>query len=119
MLLICLACKPEKAEEKPQKSHDAAKEMAFDKEKWNIKEGEDYPYRENMLKDVVYNDTIRSLNKVEILDLLGEPSYYRENEHFLYYRITEKNLGPMTLKTKTMVIKFIDENTIDWIKIHE
>ena len=119
MLLICSACKGEKAEEKPQKSYDAATEMAFDKEKWNIKEGEDYLYRDNMLKDVVYNDTIRSLNKIEILDLLGEPSYYRENEQFLYYRITEKNLGSMTLKTKTMVIKFVDENTIDWIKIHE
>ncbi len=30
----------------------------FEKTKWSEKEGKDYPYREQMLNDVVYNDPI-------------------------------------------------------------
>ena len=119
ILLFGYACKTEKAERQDQINQGPIKEMTFDKTKWNIKEGEDFPYRVQMLNDVLYNDTIRSLNKKEILDLLGEPSNYRNNEDFLYYKITENGIGSWTLKTKTMVIKFLDENTIDWIKIHE
>ncbi|KAA3599268.1 MAG: hypothetical protein DWQ06_10135 [Calditrichaeota bacterium] len=94
-------------------------EMVFDKAKWQIKEGNDYLYRDKMVNDIVYNYTIRTLDKNKILALLGEPSYYRENKNFLYYLITEKSLGPWTLHTKTMVIKLLENNSVDWIKIHE
>ena len=72
-----------------------------------------------MLNDIVYNDTVRSLNKDDILDLLGEPSYYRSNELFLHYEITTKRLFSWTLHSKTMVSKLSEDKTIDWIKIHE
>ncbi len=93
--------------------------MVFDQEKWRTMAGEDYPYREQMLKDVVYNDTIRSLNRQEILDLLGEPSYYRADTNFLYYTISQKRLGKWPLRTKTMVVKFSERDSIEWIKIAE
>ncbi len=94
-------------------------EMAFDQVKWQTKDGKDYPYREKMLNAVLYNDSIRALNRAEILDLLGEPSYYRDNENFLYYTITQKRIGSWPLHTRSMVIKLTEGDTIEWIKIHE
>jgi len=94
-------------------------EMAFDKTKWQTKDGKDYLYRDKMLNDVVYNDTIRELNKNEVLELLGKPSWYRDNKNFLYYMITQKRLFSWPLHTKTMVIKLREDDTIEWIKIHK
>lgn len=94
-------------------------EIVFDKTKWNTKEEKDYPYRSQMLNDIVYNDTIRDLNKKEILNLLGEPSYERDDEDYLHYMINQKRLFSWPLHTRVMVVKFKDEETIDWIKIHE
>lgn len=94
-------------------------EMTFDREKWRIQDGKDYPYRAKMLNDVLYNDTIRTLNKEEILELLGAPSYYRDNDNFLYYTITQSSIGLLNLKSKTMVIKLDEDQSVEWIKVHE
>ena len=96
---------------------DAPEVIAFNQVQWNTKEGKDYLYRPQMLNNVLYNDTIRSLNKEQIVSLLGNPDYTKEN--FMYYRIKEKRAGLWTLHTTTMVIKFKDETTIEWIKVHE
>ena len=115
VLFLCsFSCKTDKAD-----TINSGTEMVFDKEKWNNKDGADYPYRDKMLNDIVYNDTLRSLNKSEVLELLGEPSYYRDNKIFLYYEISQKRLGFIPLHTKTMVIKLTENNTIEWIKVHE
>ena len=115
LFFCCVSCNNDNKDNKI----DTESEITFDEAKWKLKDGEDYPYRDKMLNDIVYNDTVRSLNKDEILDLFGEPSYYRNNENFLYYRITENRLFSWILNTKTMVIKLSEDNKIDWIKIHE
>lgn len=119
LFLSCLSCNCDVEEKSDPADRGSEVEITFDKTKWSIKEGKDYPFRDQMLNDIVYNDTVRELNKDEILELLGEPSYYRENENFLYYTITEKRLGFWTLHSKTLVIKLSEDYTIDWIKIHE
>jgi len=115
LFVLCVACNNDNEHIKM----DTENEIKFDDQKWKLKEGDDYPYRDKMLNDIVYNDSVRSLNKDEILDLLGEPSYYRENKNFLYYRVTESRLLSWVLHSKTMVIKLSEDNKIDWIKIHE
>jgi len=117
LLIGTTACTSEKKEKSDPVSHDVAVDSTFNKEKWSVKEGSDYPYRAQMFKDVVYNDTIRTLDKDEILGLLGEPD--RTNDGHLYYTIAENRLGSWTLNSKTMVIKIAEDKTIDWIKIHE
>ena len=117
-LFLCfLACKTDREDNAENEKKEPNSEMVFDKLKWKTKAGLDYPYRDEMLNDVVYNDTVRALNKVEIIDLLGEPD--RINENYLYYMIAQKRLGFWPLHTKTMVIKLSEDNSIDWIKIHE
>jgi len=119
LLICCLSCNNDREDYTEGMKMKPDSQMVFDKAKWRTKDGADYPYRAKMLNDVVYNDTIRRLNKVEILDLLGEPSYYRNNKNFLYYTIKQKRLGSWPLHTKSMVIKLSEDNTIEWIKIHE
>ena len=106
LLLTLLACQTERTEN----------EIPFDSAKWNIKEGKTYPFRDQMLHDIVYNYTIRSLNKSEILKLLGEPD--RSTDGHLYYTIKQTRLGAWPMHTKSMVIK-LSADTVAWIKIHE
>ncbi len=115
LLLYCVACNTEKKEEPG--SAEGQENVVFDKIRWRVKEGLDYPYREQMLHDLVYNDTVRALNKDKILELLGEPD--RSNDGYLYYTVAQKRLILWPLRTKTLVIKLSDNSTIDWIKIHE
>jgi len=117
LLLFVLACNTEKDEKSGLIDHGTKAEIAFDKTKWRIKEGLAYPYRGQMLNSIVYNDTVRALNKDEIIILLGEPD--RRNDGYLYYMISQRRLGFWPLHTKTMVVKCLENNTIDWIKIHE
>jgi len=117
MLLIVLACNTEKNENSRSVYHGTMAEISFDQTKWMTKEGLDYPYRDKMLNSIVYNDTVRALNKDEILDLLGESD--RSNDGYLYYMISQRRLGFWPLHTKTLVIKLTGDSTIDWIKIHE
>ncbi len=115
--LFAGACTSEKKGKSDNTALQTAVDSTFQKEKWLIKEGGDYPYRAQMLNDIVYNDTIRTLLKDEIIALLGAPD--RINEGHLYYLIDQRRLGSWTLHSKTLVIKLSAEETIDWIKIHE
>lgn len=119
LFVCCFACTNDRENYTEDMKMKPLSEMAFDKAKWKMKLGKDYPYRDKMLNDIVYNDSVRSLNKDEILKLFGETSYYRTNENYLYYIISQKRLFSWPLHTKAMVIKFVDDNTIDWIKIYE
>ena len=116
IFLICSGCNRD-AEKVDDDIKIAPTEIKFDKTKWLAKEDSEYPYREQMLHDIVYNDAVRELTKNELLELLGEPD--RSNKGHLYYMISQKKLGFWPIKTKTLVIKFKEDNTIDWIKIHE
>jgi hypothetical protein len=116
IFLICSGCNRD-AEKVDDELKNAPTEIKFDKTKWLTKEESDYPYRELMLHDIVYNDAVRELTKNELLELLGEPD--RSNKGHLYYMISQKKLGFWPIKTKTLVIKLKEDNTIDWIKIHE
>lgn len=95
----------------PQKQQDS-----FDKTKWSIKDKTDYPYRENMLQDLVYNVKLKGLKKVNILDLLGQPD--RTDSNYLFYTVAQERIGALPLHTRTLVIKFIND-TVEWRKIKE
>ena len=102
---------------KPNKvQKTASDDIRFDPVKWKVKKGGEYPYRDQMLNDLVTNDSIRSLNQKQLINLLGEPKR-TENNH-LFYLISEKK-AVITLHTKTLVIKYKDENELEWMKIHQ
>ena len=116
LLLCCFACKNESEEKSASTESETLTEIPFDKDKWIEREDKDYPYRAQMLNEVLYNDTIRTLKEVEIIGLLGEPD--RVNDGHLYYTVVQKRLGAWPLSTKSLVIKFKEDGTIEWIKTH-
>ena len=112
-----VACHKESQEEKDLSSRGTKIQIGFDRGKWAEKDGRDYPYRDQMLNDLVYNDTVRSLNEDQILDLLGKPD--RMTDGHLYYQIDQKHLGAWVIHTKTLVIKLAGDSKVEWMKIHE
>ena len=108
LLLFSTACK-DTSENKKEK---------FDKIKWQTKEGNKYPHRDAMLKDLIDNHLVHGLKKDDVLDMLGEPN--RTNEGHLYYTLTKTHFAnlPVRLHTKTLVVKLTKDSTVEWRKIH-
>ena len=108
--LCCISCK--------NNNEDNTKtETSFNKEKWIIKEKEDYPYRDSMLDDLISNGKLKTLNKASVIDFLGEPN--RIDNNYLFYLIAQERIQSWPLHTKTLVIKLKDDGTVEWVKIHE
>jgi hypothetical protein len=89
----------------------------FDREKWLILEDSKYPYRDAMLHDLVFNQSLKGLTMKEVVHMLGEPN--RMQEGHLYYTIHRDEIGKFTLHTRTLVLKLGADSTVEWRKIHE
>jgi hypothetical protein len=118
LLAGCLSCRqdPEAASEDQQAA--AATEIAFDAEKWRIKSGRNYPYRDSLLWSLIDDKSLRGLHIDEMQDLLGEPD--RIDGNHLFYTVWQKrivNFWP--LRHKALVIKFSEEGPVEWMKIYE
>lgn len=96
---------------------DPEMEIAFDQSKWNVKDGIAFPHRNAMLKSLMSDPEIRSKKKDEIINLLGEPT--KVNGDYVYYRIDQKKALLLTMHTKTLVIHFNPDGSVEWMKIHE
>ena len=106
--LFCFACK--------HKEH--LKQEKFDKVKWAILEGGEYPYRNAMLQDLIDHYALHGLKKDSVINLLGPPTHM-ENSH-LYYLVDQQLIAKsFPLHTKTLVIKLTKDSTVEWRKIHE
>ena len=94
-------------------------EEKFDKAKWAIKNEKTYPYRDKMLKDLIADRRLTGIKRDSILNMLGEPT--RTDSNYLFYTVAQEFLGkiPVPLHTKSLVIKFTGDSTVQWVKIHE
>lgn len=114
-LLSLAACKsdPEKEASAPEKSET----IPFDKLNWQVRDGVDYVYRDKMLASLLASDTLKKLNRNEILSLLGEPD--RTDNHYLFYTVAQQRMQVLTLHTKTLVIKLAENPSENKVMIHE
>lgn len=95
----------------------ASGEIAFNKTKWSLTNGADYPHRDSMLTDLMGSYELHGITKDSIITMLGQPS--RTDSLYLFYRIAQKRIGFFPLHTKTLVFKLHPDSTVLWIKIHE
>ena len=119
-VLLIGACGNDTAEETQTsevETESEVEQVPFDRTRWLRQEDGQYPFRAQMLDDVLYNDTIRDLSQSEVESLLGPPD--RTTDGFAYYTIRRKQWGMMTLHATTMVIKYAKPDSIAWIKVHE
>lgn len=131
LLLGCAACRNTSEESSGKISSEAKAESeinrdvinrdstasGFDKIKWSAKDDHHYPYRDVLLAGSLSNHTLDSLEKDEVIDLLGQPD--RIDNNYLFYRISQKRMGFWPLHTKTLVIKIFEDGAIEWVRIHE
>ena len=82
-----------------------------------MKEDEAFPYRNEMLYDLINNVTLKGLKKDKLIDLLGPPT--RIDADYLFYTIAQPHFGILTLSNKSLVIKLTKDSTVEWRKIHE
>ncbi len=116
LFLCCFACNKASEEQPDEVIIETKTEFKFDKVKWRSKDDKDYPYRDQMVDDILYNEAVRALKKDGVIELLGAPDRY--NDGHLYYQISQKRIGSWPLKTKTLVIKLSEDESIEWIKLH-
>ncbi len=122
IVICCTACKnsTETETESDSDTNSAATEMPFDKQKWNTKDGYDYPFRPKIVNHLIKKENLaefKKLKKDELIEMLGQPN--RTDSLYLFYTITENRAGIMMLSSKTMVIKMRPDNTIETVRIHE
>lgn len=90
--------------------------VKFDKLKWQTKEDDTYPYRDAMLEDLIDSVALKGIPYDSLINILGQPD--RVNDGHLYYNVSRKEIGVVTLGTKTFVIKLKTDSTVEWRKIH-
>jgi hypothetical protein len=89
---------------------------AFSTVLWREKVQDDYPNRIHVYEEILYSDSVRTLTKNEILEMLGTPD--RTGEGHIYYLIKQERLGLWPLHTKFLVFKFTPQDSVEWIKTH-
>lgn len=99
------------------KQADKNSQVKFDKIKWQTKEDDAYPYRDEMLNDLIQNVTLKGLKKDKLVELLGPPT--RTDADYLFYTVNQPHLGVLILSSRSLVIKLTKDSTVEWRKIHE
>ncbi len=88
----------------------------FDKQQWAEQYDSEFIYRQDMIDDLVTHYLLHGMKQDSVLRLLGEPD--RTDNGHLFYKISQKKLGFFPLSTKTLVIKFRQDQTLEWRKVH-
>jgi hypothetical protein len=69
--------------------------LKFDKEKWQIKENDNYKYRKEMVHDLINNIKLKGLTRNELIDLLGKSENMWKTDKELFYPILKKYDEPI------------------------
>ncbi|THF51272.1 hypothetical protein E6C50_05735 [Flavobacterium supellecticarium] len=117
LVLTCQACQNTEKTNSIERQKETRKVMSFDKEKWAVKSDAAYAYRAMMLQDLIDSKRLKQLKKAAILELLGTPD--RTDSLYLFYTILQKRALFFPLQTKSMVIKLKENDSVEWVKIHE
>jgi len=113
----CVSCNQYSQDHSGPPGSINTQESKFDEAKWKTKKNLDFPFRDKMLKDLMTDPQFRQFKKDELTKLLGDADRIDANYHF--YTIDQKRIGLWPLHTKTLVIKFFENDSIQWMKIHE
>lgn len=115
LLFACLiSCKNDKDENISETKPET--EIAFDSAKWKTRQGDEFPYRTQMLDDLVQSKKLKGLKKNEVLNLLGEPT--RTDKNYMFYEVSRDKIEFLTLRAKTLVLRFSPEDMVEAVLIH-
>lgn len=90
------------------------KEMEFDSIKWYEDPYSFYPYRKNMVNDLMKNHLKEGMTYKQLTDLIGQPENIANlNSNSVAYSILEKhglNIDPV--ETKTLIIELTKDSLV-------
>jgi hypothetical protein len=91
-----------------------AQQLKFDRENWLVRtEQKQYPYRESMLPDLVYNQKLQGKKYNDIIALLGTPEEgLVEKPHELYYLISTGNTTAMAPASSKYLVIYLTPDSI-------
>lgn len=97
-------------------------QLKFDSRKWKeYRDIESYPNRQLMLRDIVENKRFIGLSYKSIIDSLGQPENYVDNEtNELWYLVTTDygtDIDPVY--TKHLVLTIDNDSTVTTVNIKE
>lgn len=95
---------------------DTTKGIKFNTAKWQQKNGREYSYRDSMLTDLINSYELHGIKRDSIIRLFGPPD--RIDSNYIFYRVSQKQMGFFTLSAKTFVIKFTADSLLEWRKVH-
>lgn len=91
-----------------------ARELEFDRSKWNTVEDGFYTYREQIVNDLIHNHLKKGMSYRELIELVGNPEKNQmEEKHTVGYEIMEDyawDIDPV--ETKTLIIRFTNDSLI-------
>ena len=96
--ILIIACGQDKQESK------------FNKGQWeefNDSDGGEYPYREMMLNDLVKNHKLKGLTYQQLIDSLGAPGNFSDNDDTVRYEIVtrfESDIDPTSGKNLNLTL---------------
>jgi hypothetical protein len=114
LYISVLACKNNSYESVSETKPET--EIAFDSAKWKTRQGQEFPYRAQMLDDLVQSKKLKGLKKSDVLNLLGEPS--RTDKNYMFYEVSRDKIEFFTLRAKTLVLRFSPEDTVEAVLVH-
>ncbi len=96
-----------------------AKEIHFDKVKWNEKIDGFYIYRKNMIKDLMKNHLNKGQKMKTIIEMLGKPDNYqnKKNNEMVYEIMVDYGFDIDPMESKKLIIEFDNDSLLTEYKL--
>ena len=96
-------------------------DIPFDRTQWNLKDDLRFPYREQMLNDLMRNHPLKGMNMDQLTELLGVPEKnVLGSQGEIYYEIrTKYDMDIHPTETKMLVFILDDNRIVTGFKVKE
>lgn len=90
------------------------KEMEFDSTKWNEDPYSFYPYRKDMVNDLMNNHLKVGMTYKQLIDLIGQPENYTnlDSNSVAYCVLEEHGWDIDPVETKTLIIELTKDSLV-------
>ena len=96
------------------------KESAFDKDKWAYRGDMEFPYREEIITDLLENHHLKGVSYSQLMNTLGTPDQIELANHKVYYDIlTEYGSDIDPIHNKLLEVSLSNDSIVIGYKIRE
>ena len=93
-------------------------DIAFDAAKWRVRQEGAYPYRRQMVTDVLKNYQMKGASKDSVIRFLGQPDAFEEGNLRYDYEYS-KFLGGLGTKIGAVVVALAADSTVKEVRLND